>query len=153
MKTVAKRLIERTARYTGLAWFMYRVYAVECHTISRQIHGHARWVTGERRTATKPLTRIAGDLFPNLDGRYRPLQRDALSAAAVLPGARYCPSFWARTSRNCMPRWRSYLPTNTTAVVDVGCAEGYYAVGLGPKTKECSHLCLRHESASQIGLC
>ena len=127
MKTVAKRLIERTAG-NRFAWFMYGVCGRLSHSFG-QIYGHARWVR-ENLHRDESLTRIANDLFPNLTvatGPFQGMRYARLQSA----GSALLPKLLGSYESELHPALEELLAHEYTAAVDVGCAEGYYAVGLG----------------------
>jgi len=127
MKTVAKRLIDRTAD-NRFAWFMYGVCGRVSHYFG-QIYGHARWVR-ENSQRDETLTRIASDLFPNLtvaSGPFRGMRYPRLQSV----GSALLPKLLGSYESELHAAIEELLAHEYTAVVDVGCAEGYYAVGLG----------------------
>jgi precorrin-6B methylase 2 len=131
MKNLAKNLVERTAG-NRLAWFAYRM----CGRASRylgQIYGHARW-TRETNQRDELLASVVDDLFPDLTVASGPFQgmrypRERSIGSALLP--KLLGSYEAELH----PALEAMLTNNYAAVVDVGCAEGYYAVGLGLRLK------------------
>jgi hypothetical protein len=132
MKTIAKRLIDRTAD-NRFAWFMYRVCGRVSHYFG-QIHGHARWVR-ENSHRDETLTRIAGDLFPNLTvatGPFKGMRYPRLQSA----GSALLPKLLGSYESELHATLEELLAHEYTAVVDVGCAEGYYAVGLGLRLRD-----------------
>jgi hypothetical protein len=131
MKTVAKRLIERTAD-NRFAWFMYGVCGRVSHYFG-QIYGHARWVR-ENLQRDETLTRIASDLFPNLTvatGPFKGMRYRRLQSV----GSALLPKLLGSYESELHAVLEELLAHEYTAVVDVGCAEGYYAVGLGLRLK------------------
>ncbi len=131
MKTAAKRFIERTAG-NRFGRFMYGV----CGRVSDyfgQIYGHARWAReNSRRDETE--TRIASDLFPNLTvatGPFKGMRYPRLQSV----GSALLPKLLGSYESELHAALEELLVQQYTAVVDVGCAEGYYAVGLGLRLK------------------
>ena|ERR1700723_3843441 len=127
MKTAAKRLIERTA-HTPLAWFTYGLCGRLGHYFG-QIYGHARWVR-ENVERDSTLARIVGDLFPTLtvaggpfQGLHYPHRRSV--------GSALLPKLLGSYESELHAALEQLLTEEYETVVDIGCAEGYYAVGLG----------------------
>jgi precorrin-6B methylase 2 len=131
MKTAAKRLIERTA-HNALAWFTYGVCGRLSHYLG-QIYGHARWAR-EQSDRDDTLTRIAGDLFPTLTvstGPFEGLRYPCLQSV----GSALLPKLLGSYESELRAALEALLATDYDTVVDIGCAEGYYAVGLGLRLK------------------
>lgn len=127
MKTAAKRLIQHTAQ-NPLAWLAYRMCGRLGHYFG-QIYGHARWVR-ENLQADAALTRIANDLFPTLSvasGPFQGLRYPRLQSV----GSALLPKLLGSYESELRDVLEDLLATEYDTVVDVGCAEGYYAVGLG----------------------
>jgi hypothetical protein len=132
MKTAAKRLIEHTA-HSRLAWFTYGVCGRLGHYFS-QIYGHARWVR-ENLQQDETLTRIANDLFPNLtvaSGPFQGLRYPRLQSV----GSMVLPKLLGSYESELHSALEQLLASDYDTVVDIGCAEGYYAVGLGLRLKQ-----------------
>ncbi len=134
MKTVAKRFIERTAD-NRFAWFMYGVCGRVSHYFG-QIYGHARWVR-ENLQRDETLNRIARDLFPSLtvaSGPFKDMRYPRLQSA----GSALLPKLLGSYESELHATLEELLANEYSAVVDVGCAEGYYAVGLGLRLRNAS---------------
>jgi hypothetical protein len=127
MKTAAKRLIERTA-HSPMAWFTYGLCGRLGHYFG-QIYGHARWVRQNvDRDAT--LARIVDDLFPTLtvaSGPFQGLRYPHLRSV----GSTLLPKLLGSYESELHATLEQLLTNQYGTVVDIGCAEGYYAVGLG----------------------
>jgi hypothetical protein len=127
MKTAVKRLIERTA-HNRFAWFTYGACGRLSHYFG-QIYGHARWVR-ENSLRDEALTRIAGDLFPTLTvatGPFDGLRYPRLQSV----GSALLPKLLGSYESELHATLEELLANDYNTVVDIGCAEGYYAVGLG----------------------
>ena len=132
MKTLAKRIIERTAD-NRFAWSMYGACGRVSHYFG-QIYGHARWVR-ENLQRDETLTRIAGDLFPDLTvatGPFKGMGYPRLQSA----GSALLPKLLGSYESELHAALEELLTYEYTAVVDVGCAEGYYAVGIGLRLRK-----------------
>jgi hypothetical protein len=132
MKVMAKTFVQRTAN-NRFAWFAYKT----CGRLARyfgQIYGHARF-TRENAERDETLTRIAGELFPSLTvatGPFQGLRYPRLRSV----GSALLPKLLGSYESELHPALEMLLTRNYNAVVDIGCAEGYYAVGLGLRLKE-----------------
>ena len=127
MKTAGKRLIERIA-HTPMAWFTDGLCGRLGHFFG-QIYGHARWVR-ENVERDSTLARIVGDLFPTLtvaggpfQGLHYPHRRSV--------GSALLPKLLGSYESELHAALEQLLTQEHETVLDIGCAEGYYAVGLG----------------------
>lgn len=126
MKDLIKNFVGRTAE-NRIAWLAYRL----CGRISQhlaQIYGHARW-TRERNHRDLLLSKVLDEAFPSLAVASGPFQgmrypRERAVGSALLP------KLLGSYESELHAHLESLLKNDYTAVVDVGCAEGYYAVGL-----------------------
>ena len=127
LKEAGKSVVALSAR-NPVAW---RLYAL-CGRLSGffgQIYGHARFTreTGER---DETLRRLAREMFPQLTvvgGPFRGLRYPS----AQPYGSALLPKFLGSYESELHPVLEAMLANEYTAIVDIGCAEGYYAVGLG----------------------
>lgn len=98
-----------------------------------QIYGHARWVR-ENSQRDEALTRVASDLFPTLtvaSGPFEGLRYPRLQSV----GSVLLPKLLGSYESELHAALEELLANNYNTVVDIGCAEGYYAVGLGLRLK------------------
>jgi hypothetical protein len=126
MKNAAKEIVGRTAG-NRFAWMAYSA----CGRVSRylgQVYGHARWTreTGERNEF---LARVTNDQFPNLTVAGGPF-RGMRYGKKHLPASVLLPKLVGSYESELHPALEMLLASAYDTVVDVGCAEGYYAVGL-----------------------
>jgi precorrin-6B methylase 2 len=133
MKVVIKKIIAATADYS-VAQRVYQACGVLGRHLS-QIRGHADFVR-ENTHLDHELVALARELFPELQvqsGPFRGLQYPSLQSA----GSALLPKLLGSYESELHP-FISEISTNQyDAIVDIGCAEGYYAVGaalLWPKT-------------------
>lgn len=131
MKAVGKRLIERTV-HNRLAWFTYGICGRLSHYLG-QVYGHARWAR-ENSERDQALTRIANELFPTLTvatGPFVGLRYPRLQSV----GSALLPKLLGSYESELHASLEELLTAEFNTVVDIGCAEGYYAVGLGLRLK------------------
>ena len=126
MKKIAKALVERTAS-NNVAWLAYRTCGRLADYFGR-VYGHARFARREveREEATK---RIARELFPTLTvvtGPFRGMKYPSLRAV----GSALLPKLLGSYESELHSALELMLARNYSTIVDIGCAEGYYAVGL-----------------------
>jgi precorrin-6B methylase 2 len=127
IKAVLKNFVERTAR-TRLGWCFYR----GCGRLSQyfgKVYGHARFVRATRDQDEK-LARLVKELFPTLTVAHGPFQGMRYPAAESF-GSMLLPKLLGSYESELHPTLEALLINDYTAIVDIGCAEGYYAVGLG----------------------
>lgn len=127
MKTLFKNLVGGTARSEG-AWWAYRMCGRASQYLGK-IYGHARFVR-ETFERDENLTRIATELFPSLTvatGPFHGMRYPNLRSV----GSALLPKLLGSYESELHPILEQLLRQPYDAVVDVGCAEGYYAVGLG----------------------
>jgi SAM-dependent methyltransferase len=121
-----KKLVERTAG-NPVAWFLFRLCGQLSDYLARP-YSYAQMV--RRRTERdEMLGRITTDLFPELivaDGPFRGLRYPAAKSfcSALLP------KLLGSYESELQPAVERMLKTGYSAIVDIGCAEGYYAIGL-----------------------
>src|SRR6185437_570360 len=127
LKTIGKNFVGRTAQ-NPLAWSLYQ----KCGRISRslgQVYGHAHF------------TRQMGERDERLNQLVRTLLPEPVVASGPFRGMRYAcaQSFGSALLPKLIGSYESELHSSLepmfrnpySAIVDIGCAEGYYAVGLG----------------------
>src|SRR5713101_1277772 len=127
MKTLLKNLVAHTA-HNPVAWPIYRACGIVSTGLGK-IHGHALFV---RKNAERDgmLTRVVGDLFPDLTVANGPFKGMLYPAARAVASA-LLPKLLGSYESELHPALERLLAGDYTAIVDIGCAEGYYAVGLG----------------------
>lgn len=121
-----KNLVERTAR-NPIAWSFFRL----CGRLSYYLDRPYSYAQIVRREAERDdmLSKVTTDLFPELtvtDGPFRGLR---YSAAKSFCGA-LLPKLLGSYESELQAVLDEMLKTGYSTVVDIGCAEGYYAVGL-----------------------
>jgi hypothetical protein len=126
MRKLVKQVVSSTAK-NPLAWAVYRM----CGELGGQlshVHGHARLVrqNSERDETT---ARIAQELFPDpqvSSGPFKGLRYPALQSV----GSMLLPKLLGSYESELHAPLEALLRKNYSAIVNIGCAEGYYAVGL-----------------------
>jgi len=127
IKTILKDLVERTAR-NKLGWFLYR----GCGRLSDyfgRVYGHAQFVRQVKNQDEK-LMRIVRELFPTLTVANGPFTGMRYPAAESY-GSMLLPKLLGSYESELHRALEGFFANDYTAIVDIGCAEGYYAVGLG----------------------
>lgn len=127
VKEVGKHVVGKTAR-NPLAWSVYRA----CGRLSRclgKVHGHAYFARemGER---DKRLNELVAQLFPKRRVSAGPFS-GMLYPCAQSFGSALLPKLLGSYESELHPFIEEMLGNEYTSIVDVGCAEGYYAVGFG----------------------
>jgi hypothetical protein len=131
MKAVAKRFVQRTAK-NKFGWFAYKTCGQLSNYLAK-IYGHARF-TRETTERDEKLIGIAGELFPDLTvatGPFRGLRYPSLRSV----GSALVPKLLGSYESELHNVLENFLSYPYACVVDIGCAEGYYAVGLGLRLK------------------
>jgi hypothetical protein len=127
IKTVLKGFVERTAS-NKVGWSFYR----GCGWLSDyfgRVYGHARFVR-EITDRDEKLARLVRELFPELTVAHGPFQGMRYPSAES-HGSMLLPKLLGSYESELHPVLRKFFANDYTAIVDIGCAEGYYAVGLG----------------------
>ena len=127
IKTVLKEFVDRTAR-NKLGWFFYRC----CGRLSDyfgRVYGHAQFVRQVKNRDEK-LMGIVRELFPTLTVANGPFKGMRYPAAESY-GSMLLPKLLGSYESELHPVVEAFFANDYTAIVDIGCAEGYYAVGLG----------------------
>jgi precorrin-6B methylase 2 len=131
MKSAAKEIVGRTAG-NRIAWMAYAACGRVSHYLG-QLYGHARW-TREITARNELLARVVDEQFPDLtvvSGPFRGMQY----IRQELPGSVLVPKLLGSYESELHPALEALLANHYSAIVDVGCAEGYYAVGLALRLK------------------
>ena len=129
IKNVLKNIVDRTAR-TRVGWFFYR----GCGRLSEyfgKVYGHARFVR-QTKDRDEKLAAIIRELFPTLTVANGPFKGMRYPAAESF-GSMLLPKLLGSYESELHPALEELFANDYTAIVDIGCAEGYYAVGLGLK--------------------
>jgi len=127
IKKVLKGFVDHTAR-TRLGWFFYR----GCGRLSEyfgKVYGHAQFVR-QIKNRDEKLARIVKELFPTLTVANGPFKGMRYPAAESF-GSMLLPKLLGSYESELHPALEALFGNDYTAIVDIGCAEGYYAVGLG----------------------
>ena len=127
LKKMGKNVVARTAR-NPIAWPLYKLCGRLSDSLGR-VYGHARFTReiGERDEA---LRKLARELFPELTvagGPFRGMRYPSEQSY----GSALLPKLLGSYESELHPLLEGMLANQYTAIVDIGCAEGYYAVGLG----------------------
>ena len=126
MKSAAKEIVGRTAS-NKLAWLAYSACGRVSHYLG-QVYGHARW-TREIQERNELLAKVVEDQFPDLTVTSGPFQ-GMRYLRRELPGSVLVPKLLGSYESELHSVLDTLLANNYATVVDIGCAEGYYAVGL-----------------------
>ena len=129
IKTVFKNLVERTAR-NSFGWWFYRGCGRLSDSLGR-VYGHAKFVRQETDRDER-LARLVKELFPSLTVAHGPFQGMRYPAAES-HGSMLLPKLLGSYESELHPVLQTLFANDYSAIVDIGCAEGYYAVGLGQR--------------------
>lgn len=127
LKEMGKGAVARTAR-NPIAWPLYQLCGRLSGSLGR-IYGHAR-VTRETGERDEALRKLAQELFPDLTvagGPFCGMRYPSVQAF----GSALLPKLLGSYESELHPVLEEMLANEYSAIVDIGCAEGYYAVGLG----------------------
>jgi hypothetical protein len=127
LKETGKSLVARTAR-NPIGWSFYKL----CGRLSGwfgRIYGHAHFAReiGER---DETLRKLVPEIFPELTVAGGPF-RGMRYPSAQSYGSALLPKLLGSYESELHPVLEEMLANDYTTIVDIGCAEGYYAVGLG----------------------
>ncbi len=145
IKGVGKSLVGRTAT-NPIAWFVYK----KCGSLSRAlgcIYGHAHFtrVTGERDAR---LRQLRSDLFPDPTVAGGPFKGLKYQQAQSF-GSALLPKLLGSYESELHPVFEEMFANDYATIVDIGCAEGYYAVGLGLKFPKATVYCFDIEPCAR----
>jgi Methyltransferase small domain len=124
---LGKDFVSRTAS-NPLAWTLYRFFGRLSDALGR-VYGHARF-TRENGERDETLRQVARNLFADLTvvaGPFKGLKYPSPQSF----GSAFLPKLPGTYESEQHPVLEDLLIKSYTAIVDIGCAEGYYAVGLG----------------------
>ncbi len=126
-KEAGKNLVQRTAQ-NPVGWTVYKACGRVADYFGR-VHGHARFVreTSER---DETLRKATEKLFPELTVAGGPF-RGMRYPTARSYGSALLPKLLGTYESELHAALEPLLPNDYTAMVDIGCAEGYYAIGVG----------------------
>jgi precorrin-6B methylase 2 len=127
LKELGKDVVARTAK-SSIVWPVYRLCGRLSTSLGR-IYGHAHF-TREIGERDETLRKLARELFPELivaDGPFRGVRYPSAQSY----GSALLPKLLGSYESELHSALERLLSNRYTAVVDIGCAEGYYAVGLG----------------------
>lgn len=125
MKSVIKNIIAASADHP-IARRAYEGCGARGHYLS-QVRGHARFVR-ENTHLEQELIHLARSLFPDLEvqkGPFRGLRYPSLASV----GSALLPKLLGSYESGLHPYFREFSENPYDHIVDIGCAEGYYAVG------------------------
>jgi precorrin-6B methylase 2 len=126
MKAVLKQVVERTAR-NRFCWSVYK----GCGWLSeqlRRVYGHAEFVR-QTRNRDERLTSVVKELFPALTVANGPFKGMRYPAPDSF-GSMLLPKLLGSYESELHPFFQEIFANRYTTIVDIGCAEGYYATGL-----------------------
>lgn len=128
VREIGKKFVGRTAG-NPLAWSLYKLCG-KLSTYFGKIYGHAHHTLeiGER---DEKLRGIVCQMFPNPVISNGPFAGMRWSGQPV--GSALLPKLLGSYERELHPTLEQMLANNYSAVVDIGCAEGYYAIGMALK--------------------
>jgi len=132
MKVLLKNLVGRTAKNDG-AWWLYKMCGRASGHLGK-IYGHARFER-ELWERDQQTTKIARELFPTLTVATGPFQGMRYPNLRSV-GSTLLPKLLGSYESEIHPAFETLLSTQYNTVIDIGCAEGYYAVGLGVRLKD-----------------
>ncbi|MGB6384374.1 MAG: hypothetical protein WBD25_06560 [Terriglobales bacterium] len=127
LKDRGKKFVARTAR-GPVAWPLYKLCGRLSDSLGR-IYGHARFTreVGERDETLRKLTQ---EMFPELTVAGGPFKGMRYPSGQSY-GSALLPKLLGSYESELHAVLEEMLTNQYTAIVDIGCAEGYYAVGLG----------------------
>jgi hypothetical protein len=128
-KDIGKALVARTAG-NPVTWPLYRMCGRLSDSLGR-IYGHARF-TRENGEHDEALNNLVSELFPELTVASGPFTGMRYPGGQSYASA-LLPKLLGSYESELHPVLEEMFTHDYSAVVDVGCAEGYYAVGLGLK--------------------
>ena len=127
LKEMAKNVVARTAS-NPIASRLYDLCGRLADSLGR-IYGHAHF-TRELGERDETLRQLTGEIFPELrvaGGPFKGMQYPSAQSY----GSALLPKLLGSYESELHPVLEEILRNDYGAIVDIGCAEGYYAVGLG----------------------
>jgi hypothetical protein len=131
-KELGKDVVARTAK-NPLAWSLYKLCGGLSDSFGR-IYGHARF-TRQIHERDESLWNLRREMFPELTVVGGPF-RGMRYPAAQSYGSMLLPKLLGSYESELHPVLEQLFANQYTAIVDIGCAEGYYAVGLSLRFAE-----------------
>ena len=131
-KELGKIVVGRTAR-NPIAWSFYE-FCGRCSNVLGSFYGHARW-TREVAERNERLRELGRELFPDLTVLAGPFVGMKYTSHQAF-GSTLLPKLLGSYESELHGVLEEMLINNYASVVDIGCAEGYYAVGLGLRLPE-----------------
>jgi precorrin-6B methylase 2 len=126
MQSFLNQIVRHTAR-SPVFWPMYQTFGALASQLGR-VHGYAQFVRKEGGVGIRESA-ILQDLFPELvvaNGPFRGLRYPRAQSFRTL-----LPKLLGTYEAELHPVIAEVLQRDYSTVVDIGCAEGYYAIGLG----------------------
>ncbi len=127
LKEIGENVVTRTAR-SPIAWPLYKFCGRLSGALGR-IHGIARF-TRERCERDETVRNLAQQIFPDLTVAGGPFRGMRYPSPQAL-GYALLPKLLGSYESELHPVLEGMLANDYSVIVDIGCAEGYYAVGLG----------------------
>lgn len=123
---LSKSFVQRTAK-NPIAWFLFRI----CGRLSDYLGRIFEYAQIARRGGERDemVEHITAELFPDLavaNGPFKGLQYPSAKSF----GSPLLPKLLGSYESELQPVLDGMLSTGYTTIVDIGCAEGYYAIGL-----------------------
>jgi len=127
LKELGKNAVGRSAR-NPIAWSLYKLCGRLSNSFGR-IYGHAHFAreTGER---DERLREIVDSMFPSLTVAGGPF-KGMRYPSGQSHGSALLPKLLGSYESELHPFLEQMFANEYNTIVDIGCAEGYYAVGLG----------------------
>ena|SRR5579871_1016693 len=125
LKEIGKSIVGRTARYPA-AFRLYQFSGRIAQSLG-QIYGHAHY-TLELEERDERLRKLARELFPDYVVASGPFA--GMRWIAQPFGSALLPKLLGSYESELHPALEEAFHQHYDAVVDIGCAEGYYAVGM-----------------------
>ncbi|HEY6765649.1 MAG TPA: class I SAM-dependent methyltransferase [Candidatus Sulfotelmatobacter sp.] len=132
LKEFGKNVVARTAS-NPVTWSLYKACGLISDAFGR-IYGHARF-SREGHERNETLRSLAPAMFPDLTVTAGPFRGLRYPAARSF-GSVLIPKLLGSYESELHPVLEEMLAYQYSAIVDIGCAEGYYAVGLGMRLEQ-----------------
>lgn len=126
MKSLLKQFVAATA-HNRAAWPVYRACGLLSSTLGK-IHGHALFAR-KQAAEDEMLAKVLREVVPGLTVARGPFKGMRYPAAQSV-GSALLPKLLGSYESELHAVLDRMLTANYEAIVDIGCAEGYYAVGL-----------------------
>jgi precorrin-6B methylase 2 len=126
MKSLLKQFVAATAHHP-VAWPVYRACGLLSSSLGK-IHGHALFAR-KQAAEDEMLAKVLREVVPDLTVASGPFQGMRYPAAQSV-GSALLPKLLGSYESELHGTLEGMLAANYESIVDIGCAEGYYAVGL-----------------------